>query len=268
MPSSLFAGTRLDGSMVSHLSGGRRREVRASGVLVNNAWAPSTFLGRLRKATREELLAQGTPMSYPPHRALLQQGDESRHVLLITGGVVKVVASSESGYDMLLAVRIAGELVGEMAAFEERPRSGTVVACSDVTARIIQVKALETFLTGHPDAMRAILHMLSARLRWANRRRIDFQAYDSLTRLARVLAELSQAYAQPAPDGDGKRCDLGVTLTQNELASLAGLRLNTAEKRLADLAAMGLVERSYRNITICDVPKLLEFAKVVADNPY
>jgi len=34
------------------------------------------------------------------------------------------------------------------------------------------------------------------------------------------------------------------------------------------LAAKGLVERSYRNITICDVPKLLEFAKVVADNPY
>ncbi|MFJ1577648.1 Crp/Fnr family transcriptional regulator [Streptomyces sp. NPDC088147] len=237
-------------------------------MLVNHAWPPSTFLGRLRDTTREELLSQGTPMTYPPHRALLQQGDESRHVLLITSGVVKVVASAESGYDMLLAVRIGGDLVGEMAAFEERPRSGTVVACGDVTARIIQVRALETFLSHHPDAMRAILHMLCARLRWANLRRIEFQAYDSLTRLARVLAELCKAYAQPDPDSDGKRCDLGVTLTQKELASLAGLKLNTAEKNLAALTAQGLVERSYRNITICDVPKLLEFAKVVADNPY
>ncbi|MET9393368.1 Crp/Fnr family transcriptional regulator [Streptomyces sp. NPDC006624] len=222
----------------------------------------------MRDTTREELLRQGTPMDYPPHRALLQQGDDSRHVLLLTSGVVKVVASSESGYDMLLAVRIAGDLVGEMAAFEERPRSGTVVACSAVSARIIQMRTLETFLGRHPDAMRAILHMLCARLRWANRRRVDFQAYDSLTRLARVLAELSQAYAQPAKGGDGRRCHLGVTLTQKELASLAGLKLNTAEKSLAALAAQGLVERSYRNITICDVPKLLEFAKVVADNPY
>jgi CRP-like cAMP-binding protein len=244
------------------------RTLETSGVLVNHVWPPSTFLGRLRNATRAELLDLGTPITYPAHRALLQQGDESRHVLLITKGVVKVVASAESGYDMLLAVRIAGELVGEMAAFEERPRSGTVVACSDVTARIIQVRTLESFLSAHPDAMRAILHMLSARLRWANRRRIDFQAYDSLTRLARVLAELSQAYAQSEPDGDGRRCALGVTLTQKELASLAGLALNTAEKSLAALAAKGLVERSYRNITICDVPKLLEFAKVVADNPY
>ncbi|MFF8291367.1 Crp/Fnr family transcriptional regulator [Streptomyces sp. NPDC016309] len=240
-------------------------------MLVNQAWPPSTLLGRLRNATREELLTQGTPIAYPPHRALLQQGDGSRHVLLLTSGVVKVVASAESGYDMLLAVRIAGDLVGEMAAFEERPRSGTVVACSDVTARIIQVHALEAFLSRHPDAMRAVLHMLCARLRWANRRRIDFQAYDSLTRLARVLAELCQAYARPVPDGDGgggKRCRLGVTLTQRELASLAGLKLNTAEKNLAALTAQGLVERSYRNITICDVPKLLEFAKVAADNPY
>ncbi|MEU5094515.1 Crp/Fnr family transcriptional regulator [Streptomyces sp. NPDC020996] len=234
---------------------------------MNRAWPSSTFLGRLQARTREQLLREGTPITYPTHRALLQQGDESRHVLLITSGVVKVVASAESGYDMLLAVRVAGDLVGEMAAFEERPRSGTVIACSDVTARIIQVRALETFLSGHPDAMRAILHMLCARLRWANRRRIDFRAYDSLTRLARVLAELSQAYAQPVPDGDGTRCDLGITLTQKELASLAGLALNTAEKNLALLTSMGLVERSYRSITICDVPKLLEFAKVVADNP-
>ncbi|MET7679099.1 Crp/Fnr family transcriptional regulator [Streptomyces sp. NPDC005423] len=234
---------------------------------MHHTWLQSTFLGRLRSTTRAELLGQGTPISYPPHRPLLQQGDESRHVLLITSGVVKVVASSESGYDMLLAVRIAGDLVGEMAAFEERPRSGTVVACGDVTAQIIQVRTLENFLSRHPDAMRAILHMLCARLRWANRRRIDFRAYDSLTRLARVLAELSQAYAPATRDGDGTRCDLGVTLTQGELASLAGLALNTAEKSLASLTAMGLVERSYRSITICDVPKLLEFAKVVADNP-
>lgn len=206
-------------------------------------------------------------MTYPAYRELLHQGEDSRHVLLITGGVVKVAAASESGYEMLLAIRIAGDLVGEMAAFEERPRSGKVVACGTVTARIMQVGALETFLTRHPDAMRAILHMLCARLRWANRRRVDFQAYKALIRVARVLAELTLAYGQPEFVG-GKRCDLAVTLTQAELASLAGVKLRTAESCLAQLHDMGLVERSYRNITICDVPKLMEFAELLAENPY
>jgi CRP-like cAMP-binding protein len=159
---------------------------------VNHAWPPSTFLGRLQRTSRNELLAKGTAITYPPHRALLRQGEESRHVLLITSGVVKIVGSAESGYDMLLAVRLAGDLVGEMAAFEERPRSGTVIACSDVSARIIQVGVLEDFLSHHPDAMKAVLHMLCARLRWANRRRIDFGAYDSLTRDLAQLAALSR----------------------------------------------------------------------------
>ncbi|XIG75923.1 Crp/Fnr family transcriptional regulator [Streptomyces sp. SGAir0957] len=255
--------------MDGHLNGDALRHgVTLRGACVERVWPASTFLGRLRETTRKELLSQGTLINYPAHRTLLQQGEESRHVLLLTSGVVKVVASAESGYDMLLAVRIGGDLVGEMAAFEDRPRSGTVIACGDVTARIIQMRTLEAFLARHPDATLAILRMICARLRWANRRRVDFQAYDFLTRLARVLAELCQAYAQPAPDAHATRCDLGVTLTQKELASLAGLKLNTAEKNLAALTAQGLVERHYRNITICDVPKLFEFAKVFADNPY
>ncbi|MGC4980335.1 MULTISPECIES: Crp/Fnr family transcriptional regulator [unclassified Streptomyces] len=235
---------------------------------MDGEWPPFTFLSRLRSETRDEFLQQGIKKNYSPHQPLLQQGDSSRHVLLITSGVVKVAASSASGYDVLLAVRLAGDLVGEMAAFEELPRSGTVVACSEVTVRIIQLPVLEGLLSRHPDAMRAMLRMLSARLRWANRRRIDYKAYDAPTRFARVLAELGQAYAQPAPGDDGKRCVLGFTLTQKELASLAGLALPTAEKCLATLTAQGLVQRSYRNITICDVPKLLEFAKLDGEIPY
>lgn len=235
---------------------------------MNYAWPHSTFLSRLQSTTLEDVMSQGTPMVYPAHRTLLQQGDESRHVLLITRGVVKVVASSESGYEMLLAVRVAGDLVGEMAAFEERPRSGTVIACSDVTARIIQVNTLDAILARYPDAAKAMVRMLCARLRWANERRIEFRAYDSPTRLARVLAELSQAYGRPVPHGTGRRVVLGVTLTQAELASLAGLALPTAEKALATLSQLGLVERSYRQITVCDVPELLVFAKIVAQNPY
>lgn len=232
------------------------------------AWPHATFLGRLGSGALEDLLGQGTPMEYPTHRRLLQQGDQGRHVLLLTRGVVKVVASSESGYEMLLAVRVAGDFVGEMAAFEDRPRSGTVIACSDVRVRVIQMPALETFLTRHPDAMKAMLGMLSGRLRWANRRRVDFRAYDSLTRLARVIAELSQAYGPCATDGAVRRQELGVTLNQSELASLAGLARPTAEKALASLSQLGLVERSYRQITVCDVPKLLAFAKVFDENPY
>ena len=75
-------------------------------------------------------------MIYHKHRVLLRQGDEGRHLLLLTRGVVKITASTESGTDTLLGIRVAGDVVGEMAAFEDRPRSGTVLACGEVAARI------------------------------------------------------------------------------------------------------------------------------------
>ncbi|KOU07068.1 transcriptional regulator [Streptomyces sp. NRRL F-5755] len=225
------------------------------------------MLGRLPERCREDLLHLGTVVHYPAHRTLLRQGDGGRHVLLLTQGVVKVESHSEDGYAMLLAVRVAGDLVGEMAAFEGRPRSGSVIACGDVSARVIQMEALTGYLTQHPDAMVAVLGMLSARLRWANRRRLDFRAYHASVRLARVLVETAQTYGH-APQAAPQRWLLGVTLTQAELASLAALGLATTEKALADLARRGLVERGYREITISDIPRLRAFAKMSSENPY
>ncbi|MFE6777209.1 Crp/Fnr family transcriptional regulator [Streptomyces sp. NPDC057702] len=233
-----------------------------------NPWPSATFLGRVEPQTLEELLAAGTAAEYAADRTLLHQGEDSRHVLLITRGVVKVVAGTAEGHEMLVAVRVAGDLVGEMAALESRPRSGTVLACGEVTVRVIQWHILEKLLHRHPDAADSLMHMLCARLRWANRRRLDFRAYDSSIRLARVLAELTQMYGRPVRGAPDERQELAVTLTQTELASLAGLALTTAEKALADLARLGLVERSYRRITINDFPRLLVFSKIAAENPY
>lgn len=234
---------------------------------MNTSWLSSTFLGRLRPDTRERILRLGTPVPYPAQRVLLRQGDESRHVLLLTSGLVKVVTTSESGYEMLTAVRIAGDIIGEMAAFEGKPRSGSVIACSDVQARVVQREALETFLAANPDAALELVHMLSARLRWANQRRLDYQAYGTTARLARVLVELAAAYGRPGPERDSRRSVLALALTQAELASLAGLKLATAEKALAQLSKKGLLERNYRKLTINDVPELLKFSRSVERNP-
>jgi CRP/FNR family cyclic AMP-dependent transcriptional regulator len=251
----------------SSLAGRHVRSVDPSGA-VCRPWSSSTFLGRLSSTTGERLLEHGTPMLYPKHRILLRQGDDGKHLVLLTRGVVKVVATSESGTDILLGIRVAGDLVGEMAAFEGKPRSGSVIACGEVAARIISLSDFERFLARHLDATKALMATLSARLRWANQRRVDSRAYDAPVRLARVLVELGRAHGRPASGGDVRSSVLGVMINQSELASLSGLALPTAEKALASLSRMGLVECSYRRITLCDVPELCVFAKVADEIPY
>jgi CRP/FNR family transcriptional regulator, cyclic AMP receptor protein len=101
--------------------------------------------------------------------------------------------------------------------------------------------------------MLSIASMISKRLRWANQRRVDFAALDAKTRICRVLLTLTETYGHDLDTG-GR--DLGAPLTQDELASLAGVRLATAEKALRSFAAAGLIRLGYRSITVLDMPQL------------
>lgn len=231
-------------------------------------WPRSSFLGRISHEALDDLLRQGTRNDYTTNRKLLNQGDDSRHVLLITKGVVKVVTSSRAGYEMLVAVRWAGDVVGEMSAFEGRPRSGSVIACGRVTARVIQCQEFQTFLSRHPETMKVLCGMLSSRLRRANQRRLDFKAHEPDTRLARVLVELAQMSGQQAERVRGRERAIEAALTQPELASLAGIALSTAEKNLAKMDQDGILRREYRRLTITDFSQLLALAKISDENPY
>ena len=89
-------------------------------------WRPGTFLGSLARGTRAELLSRGERRAYPPGSALLNQGDRTFSVYLLLQGAVKIITVSPEGDTALLAIRSAGDIVGEMAALEGRPRSATL----------------------------------------------------------------------------------------------------------------------------------------------
>jgi CRP/FNR family transcriptional regulator, cyclic AMP receptor protein len=106
--------------------------------------------------------------------------------------------------------------------------------------------------------------MIAQRLRWANRRRVDYLAHDAATRVVRVLVELVETYGRQVPDG----WDLGVELTQSEIASIAGVKLATAKKILHALDQDGLVKRGYRDLRVADLVRMRQVAEMPAENPY
>ncbi|PSL55043.1 Cyclic nucleotide-binding domain-containing protein, partial [Saccharothrix carnea] len=79
-------------------------------------WPSNSLLGRLRDNTRQELLNIGTVVRYTADREVIEQDAKDTHVLLLLDGVVKVQTTDETGDTALLAIRVAGDLVGEMAA--------------------------------------------------------------------------------------------------------------------------------------------------------
>lgn len=219
-------------------------------------WPARSLLGVLSPQARQELLTLGAPKRVEAGEVLLSEGAHDRHMLLLLSGFAKVTARVENGETSLLAVRVGGDTVGEMAAMDGSPRSATVTACGPMTARVVQPGPLHDLLMRRPEVAVALTRIVADRLRWANRRRLDFRGYPAKVRLARLLVELATAYGRPTGDG----LVVGCRLSQPELAALTGAAETTVHKGLRELRREGLLETGYRTTTIRDLPRLEQVA--------
>jgi CRP-like cAMP-binding protein len=200
---------------------------------------------------------------YDAREQVIRQGEEGHHVVLVLSGVLKVVADTEFGRPVVLALRGPGDLIGEMSALEGMPRFANVVTCRPVRARLINNTLLHQFLDRSPDAWSAVASSLSAYLHWADNRRAEFVACPAPVRVGRVLAEIAHRYGERTSAG----WDLDVSLTQADLASLAGVALATFEKAIRQMQHMGLLRRRYRRIVVVDLDGLCRFGESDYLNP-
>ncbi|MGA5896530.1 Crp/Fnr family transcriptional regulator [Streptomyces venetus] len=217
-------------------------------------WPARSLLGVVAPEARRELLELGVPARFEAGKVLLTEGAGTRHMLVLLSGFAKVTARVENGEESLLAVRVGGDSVGEMAALDGSPRSATVTACGPLSALVVQPAALHALLARRPEVHLALTRILADRLRWANRRRLDFKGYPAKVRLARLLVELATRYGRPVGDGTV----LGCRLTQPELAALTGAAETTIHKGLRELRREGLLETGYGSTVIRDLDRLRE----------
>ncbi|GAB3843625.1 hypothetical protein GCM10029963_18910 [Micromonospora andamanensis] len=227
----------------------------------NAQWPYGTFLQRLGPPVRAALLDLGVRRRVPAGQILIHEGRRESHLVLIEDGLTKVTTALPDGRTALLSLRVGGDLVGEMSALNDQPRSATVTTCGPARYSVIPCERFRAFLRGNPDAALELAAMVSDRLRWSNRRRIDFTSYPVKIRVARVVAELSRTHGQQAPGG----VVIDVRLTQPELATICGASETSIQKSLRDLRTEGLVDTDYRRMTVLDLPRLRVLGQLDAD---
>ena len=123
---------------------------------------------------------------------------------------------------------------------------------SVLRARVIAQSVFREFLSSDPAAALAISQSVTAKVRWATRRRVEFGGCEVKVRLARVLVELADSYGQVTPSG----IQIGVAITQPELAALVGAAEPTVHRALAELRRRRVVVTGYRRTTINDYAAL------------
>lgn len=110
------------------------------------------FWEALAEPERLDLRSAGTLRSCPAGAILFHTGDLSGAVLIILGGSVRVIAISAGGHERLLAVRGYGEIIGEVSAVWQVPRSAIVRPIDPVKILSIPRSAFMRTLRQFPAA--------------------------------------------------------------------------------------------------------------------
>lgn len=194
----------------------------------------------------------GTRRRYPRGSTLLNEGDRSERMVIIVSGQAKVSYFTDEGREVLLAVRGPGDLLGELAALDGEPFSATVTALDDIEALLMTVDQFRNVLREEPDVALCLFKTLSRRLRDADRKRVEFAAYDSVGRVASRLVELAETFGEETYDG----LRITLPLTQEELAGWTGSSREAVAKALQSLRNKDLIETHRRGVTVKDVEGL------------
>lgn len=195
---------------------------------------------------RELLEKNGITRTYKKGAVIYHQGDYALSFCYLKKGRVKVFMTSVDGMERILNTASTGELLGEGAFFDRKPRVSSAVAAEDSELIIINEQQLTRLIQKYPKVAFELLEIL------ANRIRLLSSQLDSMTfkqadaRIARLLIE---------SETDGR-----VNLTHEEIAGAVGVSRVTVSKILGCFATEGLISTEYGYVNIKDSKRLVEIS--------
>ncbi|MER6575432.1 Crp/Fnr family transcriptional regulator [Nonomuraea sp. NPDC001023] len=216
---------------------------------------PGEFLSLLTAEEIEALRAAGRPRRWDRGTTVITEGDAADWVLVLTQGRVKVSSHTSGGTEVVLAVRGPGALLGDMSAVDGSPRSATVTALEPIEG--IVVRDFSGFLAAHGRIAVLLLQLVVGRLRDADRKRVEYGAFDTTGRVATRLLELADRYGERTSTG----VRVALPLSQDELAGWTGSSREAVSKALRSLRDRGLIETGRRRVVIHDVEGLRKRAR-------
>lgn len=217
--------------------------------------APAADEGLLATALRRE----GRVVQIRHGQALFVEGDRAERVFLLQRGWVIVSCVGAGGREVVLGVSGPGDVIGELSAFDEQPRSATAVAADDVEAVVAPAGALTRALD-NLGAAHELIALLAVRMRDDTRKLVEFATLSTLGRIAWRLLELADRFGEPVPDGIA----LSLPLSQDQLASWCGASREAAVRSLRSLRTLGIISTGRHSVIIRDLDGLRRQAQGLA----
>ena len=199
----------------------------------------------------ERVASVAVPRSFEAGQVVFREGDDSDTCYVVCEGHARAIRSHLDGRTITLATFGPRDVFGELAMFDDEKRSATVEAVEGLDVIAILGPDMRRLLREHPEISAKLVTTLGRRLRAANER-LASQSFQTVqSRVAQVVSQLvtQEANETGRQEGDG---DLILTITQAEVAQLAGSSRESASRFLAVLERAGIVTQGRGRITVHD----------------
>jgi len=199
---------------------------------------------------------------YEAGQVVHYDGDPARNLFCIRSGRVKVSNVDADGKALILGIARPGDVIGVESVFAGPGHEAYASRAEMVEEGVVcsvEAEFVHGLVRHNVDLAARVIESLSRELRDANDRRVDLAYRSVRERVARLLVLLARSHGEAAEGG----VRIGLHLSREEIACMAGTATETGIRLLRDFARKGLIElRSDRDhsIIVRDEESLLRIA--------
>jgi CRP-like cAMP-binding protein len=224
--------------------------VRISRQMKRDALLASPFFQHMSTEELDEIIGFAVERRVPRGAVIFSQGEEGSSMMAVLAGRVRISAVSAEGKEVTLNTIGAGDIFGEIALLDGKPRSADATAVEDTVLMVVERKQFLPFLLRSPALVERLLVVLCDRLRRTSSVLEEIALFDLPSRL---LVKLSHDDGRPALGG-GIRIDL--KLSQRDLATLVASSRETVNKQLRGWREKGVVDQTAGYLVVRDAGAL------------
>lgn len=182
---------------------------------------------------------------------IFSKGDPGSGLMAVVSGSVKISVPSPDGKEVALNIIQPGEVFGEIALLDGRPRTANACAMQDSELLILERREFIPFLRQSPEIGLTLLAVLCDRLRRTSEQVEDVLFLDVSGRLAKTILRLS------THENEGRR---HVRATQKEIGQMIGLSRESTNKQLQTWVRCKWIAIEKGGLTIKNTRALEKFA--------
>jgi len=207
----------------------------------------SPLFAQMDENSRHDLINQAIPRSFGAGDSVCRVGDPGGSMMAVLTGTVRISLPTVKGKEVILADLRTGQLFGEIALLDGKPRSANATALTKCELLVLERRNVIPFLERNPAACLQLMELLCARIRRSDERMADLAFFELPSRLAKVLLSY-------ASEKIGK--EVRLSLSQTELAEMVGATRENVNRCLRDWHRRGIVKLKDGWTIILDTEKL------------